>query len=246
MNRRELLSAVALATVASTLPSLAQATSAAPAAPAPAKDEPTGPHSVPPLAFAPEALEPHIDALTMTIHHDRHHATYVKNLNKALVGQPDALVKKSARELVQDLASVPEAIRTVVRNNAGGHVNHTLFWETLSPKGGGAPTGDLAKAIDKSFGSYAEFQKKLSEAATKVFGSGWAWLSLNEKKELVVESTPNQDSPLSLGHEPLLGLDVWEHAYYLKHQNKRVDYIAAWWNVVNWSAVATTYAKASK
>jgi Fe-Mn family superoxide dismutase len=245
MNRRELLRTVTLATAALALSSQAQTPSAPAAAPSPGPD-PTGPHTLPPLPYAPAALEPHIDALTMTIHHDKHHAAYVKNLNKALVGQPDSLVKKSSEDLVRDLASVPESIRTVVRNNAGGHVNHTLFWESLSPKGGGTPTGDLAKAIDKSFGSFADFQKKFSESATKVFGSGWVWLSLNAKKELVVESTPNQDSPLSGGNTPLLGLDVWEHAYYLKHQNVRADYIAAWWNVVNWSFVAGRYDRVVK
>jgi Fe-Mn family superoxide dismutase len=178
----------------------------------------------------------------MEIHHDRHHAAYVTNLNKALADYPD-MGKKSIEDLMKDLNAVPEKIRTAVRNNGGGHYNHSLFWLMLKPNGGGDPAGDLAKAIDASFGSFGAFKEKFSEASTKVFGSGWTWLVVDGGK-LKIVTTPNQDTTLSTGEIPLLGLDVWEHAYYLKHQNKRVDYIAAWWNVVNWDYVSERYANA--
>jgi len=199
-------------------------------------------HEVPPLPYPFDALEPHIDARTMEIHHDKHHAAYVNNLNKALEGHAD-LQEKSVEELMRDIKKVPEDIRTAVRNNGGGHANHSLFWTIMSADGGGEPGGDLATAIKSTFGGFDEFKQKFSDAATKRFGSGWAWLGV-KGDELHVGSTPNQDSPLMEGHIPILGLDVWEHAYYLKYQNKRPDYIAAWWNVVNWDAVAQGYASA--
>ena len=199
-------------------------------------------HEVPPLPYPFDALEPHIDARTMEIHHDKHHAAYVNNLNKALEGHAD-LQERRVEELMRDIKKVPEDIRTAVRNNGGGHANHSLFWTIMSADGGGEPGGDLAAAIKSTFGSFDEFKQKFSDAATKRFGSGWAWLGV-KGDELHVGSTPNQDSPLMEGHIPILGLDVWEHAYYLKYQNKRPDYIAAWWNVVNWDAVAKGYASA--
>ena len=197
---------------------------------------------LPKLPYAVDALEPYIDAQTMTIHHDKHHQAYVTNLNGAIEKHPE-LASKSLEALLKDLNAVPEKIRTAVRNQGGGHYNHSLFWLMMKPGGGGEPTGDLAKAIDTSFGSFGTFKDMLTEASTKVFGSGWAWLVADGGK-LKIVSTPNQDTPLSTGQIPLLGLDVWEHAYYLKHQNKRVDYIAAWWNVVNWDFVSERYAKA--
>jgi Fe-Mn family superoxide dismutase len=201
-----------------------------------------GPFSVPPLPYAFDALEPHIDAMTMGIHHDKHHAAYVNNLNKAIAEFPE-LKKKSVEELVRDLDSIPEKIRTAVRNNGGGHLNHSLFWQMMKKNGGGEPKGELARAIDKTFGGFDKFKEKFTEAATKQFGSGWAWLALTKNKELIVEGTPNQDSPLSTGKTPLLGIDVWEHAYYLKYQNKRPDYINAFYNVINWDFVAARFAK---
>ena len=197
-------------------------------------------HILPDLPYAFDALEPHIDARTMQIHHDLHHGTYVNNLNKALEGN-EALQGKSAEELVAALDAVPEAIRTAVRNHGGGHVNHALFWTLLGPKGGGAPKGDLGKAIETTFGGFDGFRDTFQKAALGVFGSGWAWLVLDKAGKLIVKGLPNQDSPLSHGESPVLGLDVWEHAYYLKYQNKRADYITAWWNVVDWEAVAARF-----
>ncbi|MBY9079855.1 superoxide dismutase [Paenibacillus sp. HN-1] len=194
---------------------------------------------LPSLTYAKDALEPHIDALTMEIHHDRHHNTYVTNLNAALEKAPE-LQGKSLEDLISNLDAVPEAIRTAVRNNGGGHANHSLFWEIIGPNGGGAPTGALAAAIDSELGGFEKFKEDFAAAATTRFGSGWAWLSVKDGK-LAVSSTPNQDSPLMEGATPLLGLDVWEHAYYLKYQNKRPDYIKAFWNVVNWDAVGKLY-----
>ncbi|TJY42416.1 superoxide dismutase [Cohnella pontilimi] len=201
-------------------------------------------HQLPELPYAKDALEPHIDAMTMEIHHGRHHNTYVTNLNKALESAPE-LADKRVEDLVSDLNSVPESIRTAVRNNGGGHVNHSLFWQTLSPNGGGAPTGALAQAIDSELGGFEKFKETFAAAATTRFGSGWAWLAVGKDGKLKVYSLPNQDSPLMEGDKPLLGLDVWEHAYYLKYQNKRPDYIAAFWNVVNWNKVNELY-EASK
>jgi Fe-Mn family superoxide dismutase len=193
--------------------------------------------TLPDLGYAFDALEPHIDAKTMEIHHDKHHAAYVDKLNTALEGHGD-LESDRIEELLADLNKIPEDIRTAVRNNGGGHANHTLFWETMKPGGADTPTGELAEKIIGTFGSFADFKVKLAEAGTTRFGSGWAWLVKNGGK-LEVYSTANQDSPLSEGKTPILGLDVWEHAYYLKYQNKRPDYIEAWWNVVNWDTVAT-------
>lgn len=192
-------------------------------------------HELPPLPYAYNALEPHIDETTMQIHHDRHHATYVNNVNAALEGHAD-LQAKSLHDLLTDINSVPESIRTAVRNNGGGHANHTLFWEVLGPNGGGQPTGALAGAISTTFGSFDKFKEEFAKAATTRFGSGWAWLVV-ENGNLAVISTANQDNPVMEGKTPILGLDVWEHAYYLKYQNKRPDYIGAFWNVVNWAEV---------
>jgi superoxide dismutase, Fe-Mn family len=200
-------------------------------------------HELPPLPYPANALEPHIDARTMEIHHGKHHNTYVTNLNKALESAPD-LQNKSAEDLIKDLNSVPENIRTAVRNNGGGHVNHTMFWQIMGPNGGGQPTGELADAINAEFGSFDAFVEKVNAAGAARFGSGWAWLSLDRSGKLVVHSTANQDNPLMEGMQPILGVDVWEHAYYLNYQNRRPDYLKAWWNVVNWDAVASRYAAA--
>ena len=194
---------------------------------------------LPKLAYEFSALEPHVDALTMEIHHDKHHNAYVTNLNAAVEKHP-ALFEKSVEELVADLASVPEDIRGAVRNNGGGHANHSLFWTVISPNGGGQPTGELAAAIDKKFGGFDAFKQAFSQAAATRFGSGWAWLVVSNG-ELEVVSTLNQDNPLTDGKTPILGLDVWEHAYYLNYQNRRPDYIAAFWNVVDWNEVARRY-----
>lgn len=199
-------------------------------------------YTVPPLPYPFNALEPHIDARTMEIHHDKHHATYVSKVNAALEGQ-EKLAAKSIEDLISDLSAVPEAIRGAVRNNGGGHANHSLFWTVMAPNGGGAPSGDLASAIDSACGSFDKFKEQFGNAAVNRFGSGWAWLSVDGGK-LVVESTANQDSPLMEGRTPILGLDVWEHAYYLNYQNRRPDYISAFWNVVNWAEVAKRFAAA--
>lgn len=199
-------------------------------------------HQLPALPYAHDALEPHIDAQTMEIHHGRHHATYVNNLNAALEAHAD-LQEKSVEELISNLDALPESIRTAVRNNGGGHANHTLFWEILSPNGGGAPTGELADAINAAFGSFDNFKAEFAKAATTRFGSGWAWLTA-EGGKVAISSTPNQDSPIMEGKTPILGLDVWEHAYYLRYQNKRPDYVGAFWNVVNWDEVSKRFAAA--
>src|SRR5690606_14210636 len=198
---------------------------------------------LPALPYSANALEPHIDARTMEIHHGRHHATYVNNLNAALEGH-SALAEKSLEDLLRNLNEVPESIRTAVRNNGGGHYNHTLFWQIMSPNGGGQPTGELADAINQTFGSFEKFQEEFTKAALTRFGSGWAWLVVKSDGKLAVTSTPNQDNPLMDGDQPILGLDVWEHAYYLKYQNKRPDYVKAWWNVVNWEEVNKRYLNA--
>lgn len=198
-------------------------------------------YKLPELPYAYDALEPHFDKETMNIHHTKHHNTYITNVNNALEGNEE-LLSKSVEELISDLDAVPEDKRTAVRNNGGGHANHSLFWEILSPNGGGNPTGALAEAIDKKFGSFDAFKEEFAKAGATRFGSGWAWLVLNNG-ELEVTSTPNQDSPLMEGKTPLLGLDVWEHAYYLNYQNRRPDYISAFWNVVNWDEVAKRYGK---
>ena len=200
--------------------------------------------TLPPLPYAASALEPHIDTKTMEIHHGKHHQAYINNANAKLEAHP-ALAAKSIEALISDLAAVPEDIRTVIRNNAGGHANHSLFWTVIGPSAGSEPTGDLAAAINSTFGSLAAFKEKFAAAATTRFGSGWAWLSF-DKGQLVVESTANQDSPLMEGRTPLLGLDVWEHAYYLNYQNRRPDYITAFWNVVDWNEVSRRFAEAGK
>jgi len=200
---------------------------------------------LPPLPYPENALEPHIDARTMSIHHDKHHAAYTNNLNSALEGQP-GMAGKSIEDLLGNLDSVPEAIRTTVRNNGGGYANHNLFWEIMGPNGGGEPAGELAEAINSAFGSFASFKEQFAKAGATRFGSGWAWLYVGKDGKLAVGSTPNQDTPLMEGNTPILGLDVWEHAYYLNYQNRRPDYITAWWNVVNWDAVARKYAAAKR
>ncbi len=197
-------------------------------------------HELPALPYAHDALEPHIDARTMEIHHGKHHQAYINNLNNAIAGNAE-LEAKSIEELVADLDAVPEAIRGAVRNNGGGHANHSFFWTVMGPGKGGAPTGELAAAIDAAFGSFDTFQAEFAKAAATRFGSGWAWLVVDGGK-LAVTSTPNQDTPLSEGKKPILGLDVWEHAYYLNYRNRRPDYVAAFWNVVNWDRVAELYA----
>jgi len=197
-----------------------------------------------PLPYAYDALEPSIDARTMEIHYGKHHAAYVTNLNKALDAHPD-LAKRGIDQLLGSLSQVPEGIRTAVRNNGGGHYNHTMFWSLMKKGAGGEPKGDLAAAIGASFGSFADFKTKFAAAGVGRFGSGWAWLLVRDGK-LGIESTPNQDTPAMDGGKPVLGLDVWEHAYYLKYQNRRADYIEAWWNVVDWSKVADLYAAARK
>lgn len=202
-------------------------------------------HVLPALPYPANALEPYIDEQTMIIHHDRHHNTYVTNLNAALESAPE-LQSKSVEELISNLDAVPESIRTAVRNNGGGHANHSLFWKVIGPGGGGAPTGAVAAAIDSDLGGFDKFKEDFTKAATTRFGSGWAWLVVGKDGKLAVTSTPNQDSPLFEGLTPILGLDVWEHAYYLKYQNKRPDYIAAFWNVINWDEVNRRYEAAKK
>ncbi len=201
------------------------------------------PFQLPELGYAFDALEPHIDARTMEIHHDKHHAGYTNNLNKALEGHAD-LHARSAEDLLRAMDQVPESIRTAVRNNGGGFVNHALFWDIMTPGGSARPAGDLAGAIDAAFGSFDDFKAKLQGAAAGQFGSGWGWLCVGAGGALSVLATPNQDSPLMQGLDPILGVDVWEHAYYLNYQNRRPDYLTAWWNVVNWDRVAARYASA--
>lgn len=202
------------------------------------------PFTLPSLPYPYDALEPHFDKMTMEIHHSKHHQAYINNANAALEKHAN-LQSKTAEQLIADLNAVPEDIRTAIRNNAGGHANHSFFWTILSPKAGGAPKGDLAEAINKKFGSFDNFKAEFTKAATTRFGSGWAWLAVDKSGNLVITSTANQDSPISEGMKPVLGLDVWEHAYYLKYQNRRPDYIAAFWNVVNWDKAAEYY-KAAK
>ena len=193
-------------------------------------------HSLPPLPYDYSALEPYIDAQTMTLHHDKHHAAYVNNLNAAIEKHPQ-LGSKSVEDLLRDINSVPEDVRTAVRNNGGGHMNHTMFWQIMKQKGGGPPTGRVGDEIKKAFGSFEDFQKQFNDAGTKRFGSGWVWLVRSKAGKLEVISTANQDNPIMDGHHAIMGNDVWEHAYYLKYQNRRPDYLAAWWNVVNWDEV---------
>ena len=199
-------------------------------------------HELPPLPYDYKALEPHIDEQTMRIHHDKHHGTYVTNLNAALEGHAD-LQQKSLDALLQGVNSLPEAIRAPVRNNGGGHANHTFFWEILQPGGATEPTGALADAITKTFGGFAAFKEQFAKACVGRFGSGWGWLTLDKSGKLAIESSPNQDSPIMEGKTPVVGCDVWEHAYYLKYQNRRADYVTAWWNVVNWTEVGKRFEK---
>jgi Fe-Mn family superoxide dismutase len=237
ITRRHALKKTGLATAAlaglSLLPEISNAQAIKPA------DVMKGGFILPPLPYPVDALEPHIDAKTMEIHHGKHHAAYVNNLNKAL-GEAPGLFAKSISDLVSNLDAVPEKIRTAVRNNGGGHYNHSLFWQSMKHGGGGEPKGHLKNAIDQTFGSFSGFKEKFTEAATKVFGSGWAWLVL-EGKQIKIESLPNQDTPLGKDRTPVLGLDVWEHAYYLRYQNRRADYIAAWYNVVDWDFVSQRF-----
>ncbi|HEX5470876.1 MAG TPA: superoxide dismutase [Lacipirellulaceae bacterium] len=199
-------------------------------------------YTLPPLPYPANALEPHIDARTMEIHHDKHHNAYVTNLNAALEGTN--VPQQTIEDLCRNIEKIPEHIRTAVRNNGGGHANHSLFWTIMTSKGGGKPGGDLAKAIDSELGGFDKFKEQFSKAAATRFGSGWAWLSVDKSGKLSVESTPNQDNTYMAGKTPILGLDVWEHAYYLHYQNRRPDYVSAWWNVVDWSAVENRYKSA--
>lgn len=198
------------------------------------------PHLLPKLAFAYDTLEPFLDAKTMEIHYSKHHQTYTDNFNKAIAGHPE-LEKMSAEDLIANLNSVPEDIRTAVRNHGGGYINHSLYWKVIGPKAGGEPAGDLAEAIKKNFGNFAAFKEKFENAAKTRFGSGWAWLVVDKAGKLDVYSTANQDSPLTEGKKPILVIDVWEHAYYLKYQNRRPEFITAFWNVINWEAVGKLY-----
>jgi Fe-Mn family superoxide dismutase len=201
-------------------------------------------YTLPPLPYDYNALEPSIDEQTMRLHHDKHHQAYVNNLNAAIDGQPVA--DQPIEQLIANLDALPEAIRTAVRNNGGGHANHTFFWEIMRPGGAREPQGALAQAIDRSFGGLTQFKEQFAKACAGRFGSGWGWLTLDRSGSLAIESTPNQDSPLMSGKTPVLGCDVWEHAYYLKYQNRRPDYVSAWWNVVNWTEVGTRYEKSAK
>jgi superoxide dismutase, Fe-Mn family len=242
MNRRSLLKTLGFsAGLAASFKSFHLAARAqAPAAPS-TPPAPAGPFKLPPLSYDYDALEPYIDATTMHLHHDKHHQAYVNNLNTAVASHPD-LAAKSVDELVSDLNAVPEEVRTAIRNQGGGHANHSFWWNTLAKSGGDAPKAELAKDIDATFGSYSAFQDRFSKAAASVFGSGWAWLAWSNGK-LSIETSPNQDSPLTLGHTPILGLDVWEHSYYLKYQNRRPEYVAAFYKVINWDYVSGQYAK---
>ncbi len=230
MNRRSFLVATGIAAV--TAPELFRTEASSMA------------HELPALPYAFDALEPHIDAKTMEIHHDKHHAAYVTNLNKALEGHAD-LQSKPLEKLLADLDAVPEPIRAAVRNNGGGHWNHSMFWKIMKKGGGGEPKGELAEGIKSAFGSFADFKSKINDAGVKRFGSGWSWLLVKDGK-LTIESSPNQDNPIMSSGKPVMGVDVWEHAYYLKYQNRRPDYLEAWWNTVNWDAVVDNYAAAKK
>lgn len=235
MDRRTLLKAVGLGvmTAAASSPSLK----------AFAADAPTGPFTLAPLPYDAQALEPHIDAATMSLHHGKHHAAYINNLNTALKDHAE-LAKRPLEQLLAMLGDVPEAVRTTVRNNAGGHANHTMFWQVMGAPGGPGPDGDLKAAIDRDFGGFDKLVEQFNTAGTKVFGSGWVFVNVAPDGKLALAAKPNQDTPLMEGGRVLLGNDVWEHAYYLKYQNKRADYLKAWWNVVNWKAVAGRYAAA--
>lgn len=242
MTRRKAIKITALATAAcATLMPGANAQTT-PVIAAPVGGIP--PFSLPPLPYSFDALEPHIDARTMEIHHDKHHQAYVTNLNKAVAGHAE-LQNQTLEQMLHDLAAVPESIRAAVQNNGGGHYNHSLFWKMMSKRGGGEPGGELAAAIDKSFKSFAGFKEGFTKAALTRFGSGWAWLVLDKNKRLAIESTANQDTPLSAAKNVLLGVDVWEHAYYLKYQNRRPEYVAAFFNVIDWDFVSDRFQKLS-
>jgi len=239
MTRRHALKTTALTSLALATASTVSIVNAQPAPGSTATPAAGGAFTLPPLPYSFDALEPHIDAQTMQIHHDKHHAAYVANLNKAVDEFPE-LGKMPIEDLLKDLTAVPEKVRTAVRNQGGGHYNHSIFWQMMKKNGGGEPSAELAKAIDKKFGSFSAFKDQFTKAALGQFGSGWAWLVL-DGSELTIESGPNQDSPIRVGQRPLLGLDVWEHAYYLKYQNRRPDYITAWFNVINWDYVAQRF-----
>jgi Fe-Mn family superoxide dismutase len=241
ISRRFVLKALGLTATLAATPNAFNTTALAQAPAAP--PAPSGPFTLPPLGYDYDALEPFIDATTMHLHHDKHHAAYVNNLNIAIAKHPD-LGSKSVAELVSNLEAVPEDIRTAVRNQGGGHANHSFWWLTLSKTGGTEPKAELAKDIATQFGSFSQFQDRFSKAAASVFGSGWTWLTLVDGK-LQIEMSPNQDSPLTLGHTPILGIDVWEHAYYLKYQNRRPEYVGAFFHVVNWDFVSGQYAHAT-
>ena len=251
-TRRDVLKSLALSSgallVAGALPIATRVASAQGTAPAPVAatpPAPTGPFTLPPLPYAVDALEPYLDAQTMQIHHDKHHQAYVTNLNKAVAGHAD-LSAMSVEDLVRGLDKVPAEMRTAIRNHGGGHANHSLLWTSLAKSATAAPTGELSGAIDKSFGSFTAFQDKFNAAAMSVFGSGWAWLTWDRVAGLAIETSPNQDSPLAAGRTPLLGIDVWEHAYYLKYQNRRVEYVGAFAKVVNWDAISARASDAMK
>ncbi|MBI1850562.1 MAG: superoxide dismutase [Planctomycetes bacterium] len=231
--RRDFLKVAGLAAAASAIPLAAPRL--ATGAPMQEGGKPM-PFELPKLPYAFDALEPHIDAMTMQIHHDKHHQAYVDNLNKALVENPD-LAKKSIEDLIGGIDKVPDGIRTAVQNNGGGHLNHSMFWTIMKPKGGGDPTGKIADVIKSTFTDFATFKTKINDAGMKRFGSGWSWLVKTKDGKFDIVSTANQDSPWMKGDKPILGVDVWEHAYYLKYQNKRADYLNAWWNTINWDAV---------
>lgn len=242
LTRRDAIKKTALWSAAISLsPALFGADPNSPPVPAAPTPAPEGPFRLPPLGYAFDALEPHIDARTMEIHHDKHHGTYVNNLNKAIAAHPE-LNGRNLDDLVRDWEKLPADVGPTIRNQGGGHLNHTYFWRMIGPKSGGQPQGDLAKQIEKKFGGFDKFKEQFTTAATKLFGSGWVWLTL-DGKNLLLESTTNQDTPIMQRHVPLLGLDLWEHAYYLKYQNRRPEYIAAFWNVVNWDFVSERHAK---
>ncbi len=238
MNRRSLLKSAGALSCVLASSSLADLAAQTPAATPPA---PTGPFTLPPLPYAYDALEPYIDAETMHLHHDKHHAAYVNNLNLAVAGHPD-LATQTPEQLMHNLSSVSESIRTAVRNQGGGDANHSFWWPILSKSGGNAPKAELAKDIDAKFGSLSAFETQFAKAGAGIFGSGWAWLTRDASGALAIETTPNQDSPLTSGHAPILGIDVWEHAYYLKYQNRRPEYIAAFMKVLNWDRISGNYA----
>ena len=253
MERRQALKTLALGVSALSMTSPASLLAAdsppgdkpGASAAAPPAAAPGGPFALPPLGYAFDALEPFLDAQTMQIHHDKHHAAYVNNLNKAVAGREE-VAGWSVEQLVRDLTRVPDDIRPIVRNHGGGHANHSLLWTSIKKDGAKEPTGELARAIDSAFGSFSAFTERFNTAAGSVFGSGWAWLSVDAKGKLLVETTPNQDSPLTGGRLPLVGIDVWEHAYYLKFQNRRADYVTVFATVIDWDAVSARYAARGK